>query len=176
MSSTVPNVFDAATIEQFAGQFRTLLAAALADPLTPVSRLPLLTDGERRLLFNEWNATDHDHLTDPAHRLITACSAASPKHVAVRDGRRSLTYAELDRAANQLAHHLRALGVGPDVPVGLALERSADWVVAALAIWKAGGAYLPLDPRYPAERLAPGASRRPCPGGSDASRHRQPAA
>jgi amino acid adenylation domain-containing protein len=144
-------LFDAVTIERFAGHFRTLLSAALANPDASVGRLPLLTDVERRQILNEWNATAVDHPTDPAHRLIAGGPAAG---AAVRHGRRSLTYAELNRSANRLAHHLRSLGVGRDVPVGIGLERSADWVVAALAVWKAGGAYLPLDPRYPAERLA----------------------
>jgi amino acid adenylation domain-containing protein len=148
------DLFDAAAVEQFAGHFRTLLVAALADPGARVSRLPLLSDVERRQIFEEWNTTAVDHSTDPAHRLFAARAAANPGHVAVRHGRRVLTYAELDGEANRLAHHLRAFGVGPDVPVGIGLERSADWVIAALAVWKAGGAYLPLDPRYPAERLS----------------------
>ncbi|HEY1380282.1 MAG TPA: amino acid adenylation domain-containing protein, partial [Gemmataceae bacterium] len=147
------DLFEPTAVERLAGHFRTLLAAALAEPGERVSRLPLLTEDERRQLA-EWNATAVDHPADPAHRLIAARAAAIPDHVAVRHGRRVLTYAGLDREANRLAHHLRALGVGPDVPVAVGLERSADWVVAALAVWKAGGAYLPLDPRYPAERLA----------------------
>ena len=95
-----------------------------------------------------------DRPAAPAHQSIAGHAAANPERVAVRHGRQVLTYAALDRAANRLAHHLRTLGVGPDVPVGIGLERSADWVIAALAVWKAGGAYLPIDPRYPAERLA----------------------
>ena len=96
-------VFDAAAIERLAGHFRTLLAAALADPGVPVSRLPLLTDAETRQVFHEWNATTVAHPAVPAHRLI----AASGSRVAIRDGRRTLTYAELDRRANQLGRHLR---------------------------------------------------------------------
>ncbi len=148
------DLFDAATVERFAGHFRTLLAAALANPSDRVSRLTLLTAAERQQLFGEWNATAVDHQAEPAHQLISAQAADFADQVAVRHGRQVLTYAELDAASNRLAHHLRTLGVGPDVPVAIGLERSADWVVAALAVWKAGGAYLPLDPRYPAERLA----------------------
>jgi amino acid adenylation domain-containing protein len=149
------DLFEAATVERFAGHFRTLLAAAMTDPGVPVSRLPLLSAAERQRMFGEWNATAVAHPTDPAHRLIAASALRfDARRVALRHGRRVLTYGELDQAANRLAHHLRTLGVGPNVPVAIGLERSADWVVAALAVWKAGGAYVPLDPRYPAERLA----------------------
>ena len=148
------DLFDAAAVENFAGHFRTLLAAALADPGARVSRLPLLVRRRMAAVFDEWNATAVDHPTDPAHTLIAARATATPTTSPSGTAGEVLTYAELDRQANRLAHHLRALGVGPDVPVGVGLERSADWIVAALAVWKAGGAYLPLDPRYPAERLA----------------------
>ena len=126
------DLFDAATVERFAGHFRTLLAAAVADPGVRVGRMPLLTEAERGQT-DEWNATAVEQSSEPAHRLIANRAAVAPDGVAIRDGSRSLTYSELDRAANRLAHHLGSLGVEPDMPVGIALERSADWVIAALA-------------------------------------------
>ena len=87
-------------------------------------------------------------------QLVTARATAAPNSLALRAGAEAMTYGELDQRANQLAHHLIALGVGPESIVGLCLERSLDSIICALGILKAGGAYLPLDPAYPVERLA----------------------
>jgi len=148
------DLFDEATIERLAGHYRALLEGACAAPDSAVSRLPLLTEPERKHL-RLWNATEaeypHEHLL---HRLIERQVGRTPDAEAVRCGDHSLSFAELDRRAAALAARLRALGVGPDVPVGVCMHRSCELVVALYGTLKAGGCYVPLDPDYPAERLA----------------------
>ena len=147
------DLFAGATIERLAGHFTRLLSGAVAEPHRRLGELPLLSPIEReQLLVEESAAPPPPHLT--LHGLFEAQAARTPAELAVlaADGR--LTYAELDARANQLAAHLRGLGVGAEVLVGLCLERSLDMVVGLLAVLKAGGAYVPLDPEYPAERLA----------------------
>ncbi len=148
------NIFDAATIARMAGHFETLLAAIAVDPALPVSKLPLLTEAERRQLLVEWNATAAPF---PAERCIQHVFEAqvqrTPDEVALACDGATLTFAELNGRANQLAHHLQSLGVEPEVRVGLCGERSIEMVVGMLGILKAGGAFVPLDPSYPAERL-----------------------
>src|SRR5207302_3675762 len=126
-----------------------------------VSELPLQTAAERARLLALGRGpalnvpTDGGHpRSGPVHRRIEAQAASTPDAVAVVCGDERLTYGELDRRANRLARHLRGLGVGPDVPVGLCVDKSAEAVVAVLAVLKAGGAYVPLDPTLPRERLA----------------------
>mgnify|MGYP000963431175 CR=1 FL=1 len=148
------DLFDAATIARLMGHFRVLLGGLVADPERPVSALPLLPDDERALVLDVWNRTAQPHaLDDTVPARIAAQAARTPTHTAVLCEDSALTYAELDAQANQLAHALRARGVGPDTLAGLCLERSPALIVGVLAIWKAGGAYLPLDPAYPPERL-----------------------
>ncbi len=152
------DLFDPATAERLAGHLRTLLAGAVAEPGSRLSDLPLLSAAERRQLaaWNETGSASGGDLRGDAclHELFVAQAARTPEAVAVLAGQESLTYAELRRRANQLAHHLRRMGVGPEVGVGVFLERSADLVVSLLGVLAAGGAYVPLDPAYPAERLA----------------------
>ncbi|HXO18881.1 MAG TPA: amino acid adenylation domain-containing protein, partial [Thermoanaerobaculia bacterium] len=152
------DLFEAATMERLAAHFQALLAAAAADPALPAGDLDLLAAGERWQLLGEWNDTAADFPADPAdsllHEHFAAQAARTPATVALIAGDESLTYRELDVRANRLAHRLRALGVGPEVRVGIAMERTADLLVGLLAILKAGGAYVPLDPAYPRERLA----------------------
>jgi amino acid adenylation domain-containing protein len=149
------DLFDQERMERFLGHFETLLDAALADPDRPLSTLALLTPAERRQALVEWNDTAIRYPLDVClHELIEQQVRATPGAVALVGEQGSLTYAELNRRANQLAHWLRAHGVGPDVPVGVCMERSLELEVALLAVLKAGGAYVPLDPSYPAERLA----------------------
>ncbi len=134
--------------------FGELLAAVANDPHRPVSALPLLTSAERDEL-GRWNDTAEPMIeANGIHELIAAQAVTGPGRPAVEHGGRALTYAELERRANRLAHHLRGRGVGPESVVGVCLPRGIDAVVAVLAVWKAGGGYLPLDPDYPAERLA----------------------
>ena len=147
-------IFSKATAARLAAHFRSLLAAALDAPDVPVVDLPLLTAEERHQLVMEWNDRAAAMPRAPIHRLFEEQVDLRPHAVAVEDGRRSLTYAELDVNANRLARHLRALGVGPEVPVAFCLERSIEAVETVLAILKAGGAYVPLSPSFPAERLA----------------------
>ncbi|HEY0172458.1 MAG TPA: amino acid adenylation domain-containing protein, partial [Pyrinomonadaceae bacterium] len=149
------DLFEEATIRRMAGHFRRLLEGVVADPERPVAELTLLTPAEERQLLVEWNQTGSDYprgLT--IQRLVEEQAARTPDAVALVFGSASLTYSELNGRANRLARHLRRLGVGRESRVGVLLERSPELVVSLLAVMKAGGAYLPLDPHYPAERLA----------------------
>ncbi|HEY0736992.1 MAG TPA: amino acid adenylation domain-containing protein, partial [Herpetosiphonaceae bacterium] len=149
------DLFDAERIERLAAHFTTLLAACVAQPDQPITSLPLLTTAERRQLLGEWNATQVVYpggLT--THQLFEAQVARTPDAVAVRWQDEELTYRELHTRAHQLAHHLRSQGVGPEVRVGVCLERSPALLVALLGVLLAGGCYVPLDPTYPADRLS----------------------
>jgi amino acid adenylation domain-containing protein len=149
------DLFDAATIARLLGHFETLLEAIALNPDQPISTAPLLTEAERRQLLIKWNATQTDDPpAPPVHHLFEAQVERTPDSLAVVLGNEQLTYRELNQRANQLAHHLQSLGVGPETIVGVCVERSLDMVVALLGILKSGGAYLPLDPAYPPERLA----------------------
>ena len=149
------DLFDAATIDRMLGHFQTLLEGVVDNPDQPLSVLPLLTAGERRQLLVEWNDTQADYPQDRCiHQLFEAQVERTPDAVAVVFEDDQLTYRELNRRANQLGHYLRTLGVGPEVLVGICVERSLDMVVGLLGVLKAGGAYVPLDPAYPKERLA----------------------
>ncbi|WP_315833556.1 non-ribosomal peptide synthetase/type I polyketide synthase [Bradyrhizobium prioriisuperbiae] len=149
------DLFDASTVERMAAHLVAMLDAAPREPDRPIGELPLLTIRERCQLLVEWNATAADYPRDRCvHELFGEQAARTPEAVAVVHEDRELSYGELERRSNQLAHHLRGLDVGPEVIVGLCVERSLEMVVGLLGILKAGGAYLPLDPSYPAERLA----------------------
>ncbi len=148
------DLFDHTTIQNLLRRFETLLAGALANPDIPISRIPLLDDAERQLILVEWNRSDAEFPGERCvHELFEEQARKTPDAVAVMFEDASLSYAELNRRANQLAHHLRELGVGPDGRVAVCLERSPELIVALLGILKAGGAYVPLDPAYPEERL-----------------------
>ena len=148
-------LFDAATIERMLGHFRALLEAVVADPDRPVFGIAFLGDAERRRVLEEWNASDRPYALDSTlHSLVEAQARRTPGAVAVVFEDEQLTYAELDARSNQLARHLRTLGAGPEVRVGICAERSPEMVVALLGVLKSGGAYVPIDPSYPAERVA----------------------
>ncbi|MFG1871602.1 non-ribosomal peptide synthetase/MFS transporter [Micromonospora arborensis] len=148
------DLFTRATIERMAHRLTTLLRAVVATPDLPVSALDLLAPAERELLAG-WNDTDHDFPRQQTlHAPIEERAAHTPDAVALRFAGRSVTYAELNAAANRVAHRLRACGVGPETLVGVCAERSVELVAGLLGVLKAGGAYLPLDPEYPADRLA----------------------
>ena len=149
------DLFDVATIERMLAHFHALLREIVVDPERRVSALPMLDAVERSQMLVDWNDTA---VARPGEAAITRDFeeqvARTPHATAVECGREILSYTELNRRANRLAHWLRARDVGPEIPVAVAMERSIDWVVAMLAIWKAGGAYVPLDPAYPGPRLA----------------------
>jgi amino acid adenylation domain-containing protein/non-ribosomal peptide synthase protein (TIGR01720 family) len=149
------DLFDHATITRMLGHFQTLLEGMIADPQQRLADLPLLTTAERQQLLVEWNNTTTDSPQDTClHELFEAQVERTPNTIAVVCNGQQLTYSSLNRRANQLAHYLRALGVGPEVCVGLCMERSLEMVVGLLGILKVGGAYVPLDPAYPPKRLA----------------------
>jgi amino acid adenylation domain-containing protein len=149
------DLFDAATIARMAGHLQTLLEGVVANPEQRLSTLPLLTVDERRRLLVKWNATTMAYPDDQCiHHLFEAQVERTPDTIAVIYGAEHLSYHELNRRANQVAHYLRMLGVGPEVLVGLCMERSLALVVGLLGILKAGGVYVPFDPSYPPERLA----------------------
>ncbi|HSF42889.1 MAG TPA: condensation domain-containing protein, partial [Thermoanaerobaculia bacterium] len=148
-----PALFDAVTVERLSGHLTALLAAVAAQPIRRLSELPLLATPERHALLWEWNDTGIGGEDRPVHARFAERAAADPQQPAVISGAESLSYGELDRRSNQLARYLRRLGAGPDVVVGIALPRSLDLLVALLAVLKSGGAYLPLDPTDPGERL-----------------------
>ncbi len=141
-------------IRRVLGHLRKLLEGIAVNPEQRLSELPMLTAGEQQLLA-EWNKTEREYPDETCiHSLFERQAALTPEAIAVVFNEARLTYQELNRRANQLAHYLRRLGVGPEVQVGILLERSVEMIVGLLGVLKAGGAYLPLDPQYPAERLA----------------------
>jgi len=147
-------LFDRATAERYAGYLQTALTEMAADENQLAAAVPLLPAAERVKLLVEWNATDVGVPRDACiHQLFEAQAERSGAAIALVHAGIQLSYAELNRRANQLAHYLRNLGVGPDNPVSICVERSTEMVVGLLGIMKAGGAYVPLDPAYPAERL-----------------------
>ncbi|MBE9035780.1 non-ribosomal peptide synthetase [aff. Roholtiella sp. LEGE 12411] len=149
------NRFDADTIDRMIGHLLTLLQGIVELPHRSAGELPLLTPAEQDLLLVEWNATQAAQpINYCIHQLFEQQVEKTPESVAVVYDKQQLTYRELNQRANQLAHHLQRLGIKPDVPVGICLERSLEAAVAILGTLKAGGACVPLDPTYPPERLA----------------------
>jgi len=147
-------LFERGTIERYLGYFRAILAGMVADDAQVVGRLRLLSGEERRRVLYEWNATEVEYPRDKCvHELFQEQVERTPDAVALTFENDFLSYAELNRHANQLAHYLRELGVRPDERVAICLERGFEMVIALLAVLKAGGAYVPLDPAFPAERL-----------------------
>ncbi|PLZ94152.1 non-ribosomal peptide synthetase, partial [Fischerella thermalis] len=149
------DLFRADTINRMIGHWQTLLAGIVSHPDENISKLPLLTKFEENQLLVDWNQTTTDYAKDQCiHQLFEAQVERTPNAVAVVFADQQLTYRELNEKANQLAHYLQKLGVQPEVPVGICVERSLEMAIAILAILKAGGAYVPIDPNYPQERVA----------------------
>ncbi|MCT0518153.1 amino acid adenylation domain-containing protein, partial [Pseudomonas aeruginosa] len=149
------DLFDASTVERLAGHWRNLLRGIVANPRQRLGELPLLDAPERRQTLSEWNPAQRECVVQGTlQQRFEEQARQRPQAVALILDEQRLSYGELNARANRLAHCLIARGVGADVPVGLALERSLDMLVGLLAILKAGGAYLPLDPAAPEERLA----------------------
>ncbi len=149
------DLFDAVTIARMAQHWTHLLLGIVSDSQQRISDLPLLETAEYQRIVHDWNRADESFAQDLCiHELISQQVAASPDALAVTFATQHLTYAELDAQANRLAHRLIELGVGPEVRVGVAMQRSDSLLVSLLAVLKAGGAYVPLDPDYPAERVA----------------------
>ncbi|MDN7736819.1 MULTISPECIES: non-ribosomal peptide synthetase [Burkholderia] len=148
-------LYDDASVQAHRKRLLHFIEAALADPEQPIERIDLLDADERRLLLQTWNATEADY---PRHRcvheLVEAQAGHMPEAIALVAGDEQLSYGELNARANRLARYLVKLGVGPDIPVAVCVERSVAMVVALLAIFKAGGAYLSIDPAYSSARLA----------------------
>ena len=148
------DLFDRATIQRWLAHFETLVQSIIDDPAKSLDELALLSGSDRAQLLVEWNRTQADYPADKTiHALFEEQAVKSPSAIAVEAGGKQLSYAELNRQANQLAHELQKLGVKPGVMAGICTNRSADMLVGVLAIMKAGGAYVPMDPAFPKERL-----------------------
>jgi len=148
------DLFEAKTIRRMMDSFHSILEALSRNPQQRIAELSLLSEKERHKVLVEWNATHADFPRQQCvHQLVEFRAASEPNSVAVVQGKNKLTYRELNQRANQLAHFLGKRGVGPEVPVGVCLENSLELAVALLAVLKAGGACLALDPAYPKERL-----------------------
>ncbi|NET45429.1 amino acid adenylation domain-containing protein [Okeania sp. SIO2B3] len=149
------DLFDEQTIAGMVAHFQTLLEGIVSNPEQRVGELPIFSETEKQQLLVTWNDTKTDYPTDKCiYQLFEEQVEKTPNAVAVVFEQQSLTYSQLNRKANQLAHYLQKLGVVPETLVGICIERSIEMVVGLLAILKAGGAYVPLDPSYPSERLA----------------------
>ena len=148
------DLFDAIRIERMLAHFENLLQSAVENPAERISLIGLLTEQERQQLV-KWNDTSYDYAQDARlHQLFEQQVERTPQAEALVFENQRLSYDQLNKQANKLAHHLRDLGVGPETRVGVMMERSIEMVVSLLAILKAGGAYVPLDPGYPRERLS----------------------
>ncbi|HSN96720.1 MAG TPA: amino acid adenylation domain-containing protein, partial [Candidatus Nanopelagicales bacterium] len=148
------DLFDEATVARMAGHFEALLECIVAGPERRIRELSILPVSERRRMLEEWNATTVEYPEDRCiHELFEAQVEQDPDAVALTFESAQVSYRELEKRANQLANHLRAMGVGPGKLVGLCVNRSVEMVVGALGVLKAGGAYVPLDPTYPLARL-----------------------
>jgi amino acid adenylation domain-containing protein len=147
-------LFEAETVRRIAGHYLLVLEAAVDAPGRSILEVPLLTRAERRQILDEWNETKRAFPLDTCvHELFEREAARAPERIALVCDEQQLSYAELNQKANRLAHHLRRLGIGPDQPVALCLRRSVEMLVGILGVLKAGGAYAPLDPSAPSERL-----------------------
>ncbi|GHF94796.1 MULTISPECIES: non-ribosomal peptide synthetase [Amycolatopsis] len=150
-----PELFDESTVDRMAGHLETLLAGIARTPRAPLGDLELLTGAERDQLVSGWNDTAAEYPpAECVHELFAARARRTPDAVAVRRGDEELSFGELDRRANRLAHRLAGLGAGPGVLVGVCAERGVGAVAALLAVLKAGAAFVPLDPEYPPRMLA----------------------
>lgn len=147
------SLYDANTVEGMTVHLVDVLRQMATAPQQCISEISIVTDRERRQVLVEWNQPQPEFPVRCLHHWFAEQAAENPQRPAVIFENQQLTYGELDRRANQLAHHLRTIGVGPDVLVGLCSERGLEMITGLLAILKAGGAYVPLDPTYPAERL-----------------------
>ncbi|NJL19901.1 MAG: amino acid adenylation domain-containing protein, partial [Leptolyngbyaceae cyanobacterium SM1_3_5] len=147
------DLFAPETIARMVGHFQRLLAAITASPTERIADLPMLTEAEQRQL-RDWNQTQIEYDDRCFHQIFEAQVERSPDAIALIFNDQQLTYRELNRRSNQLAHHLQRLGVRPETLVALCIDRSPEMIIALLAILKAGGAYLPLDPTYPIDRLS----------------------
>ena len=149
------DLFDRWRIEQMAGDFGRLLESVIAGPNVALHRLQMISSADRQRMLSEWNQTGVEYPNKSCiHHLFEQHAVRTPQSIAAELVEQRLTYGELDQHANQLAHYLAKLGVGPNVRVGVCMERSPELLVALLGVLKAGGAYVPLDPAYPQERLA----------------------
>ncbi|WP_372443350.1 amino acid adenylation domain-containing protein [Saccharothrix algeriensis] len=149
-----PAMFDAATVDRLGERLKALLVGLTADPDRPLARVPWLSEDERRRVLVDWNPTGAGAPATTVTALFAAQAARTPGNTAVSLADDRLTYRELDERANRLAHHLIGLGAGPERLVALCFPRSVDLVVAVLGVLKSGAAYLPIDPSYPADRIA----------------------
>ncbi len=148
------DLFESTTIERMATRYKTLLEAVLANPEQRIATLPILTDAERHQILVEWNDTAADYSKDKCiPHLFEEPVDRTPDAIALEFEDQQITYRELNQRANQLAHYLITLGIGPEKLVGICIERSIEMMVGLLGTLKAGGAYVPLDPAYPKERL-----------------------
>ncbi|QXH69762.1 non-ribosomal peptide synthetase [Pseudomonas asgharzadehiana] len=149
------DLFQRGTVEQLARHWQNLLRAIVSQPAQAISELPLLGADERQVILRDWNSLELPATFDGGlHQLFEAQADAGPEQLAMLFGEQALDYRQLNARANRLARRLRARGVGPEVRVGVLLPRSVEMVVALLAVLKAGGTYVPLDPNYPADRIA----------------------
>jgi len=150
------DLFEISTIERMIGHLGKLLDEIAQDVSRMLSALPMLTSVEREGILKGLNSTQDESINSDQtlHGLFETQAALRPEAIAVNFGGQSLSYGELNARANQLAHYLKRLGIGPGVFVGLCLERSLEMVVGLLGVLKAGGAYVPIDPEYPADRVA----------------------
>jgi amino acid adenylation domain-containing protein/non-ribosomal peptide synthase protein (TIGR01720 family) len=149
------DLFDAETVERMLKNFQILLEGAINNADTPIAELPILSETERHTILSVWNDTAHvSEVKERIHEMFEQQAHLIPDALAVTSGANTLTYGELNCLANCLAHRLQRFGLQPDSLVAVMLEKSADLVVALLAILKAGAAYVPLDPEYPTDRLA----------------------